>query len=173
MTGPQFRIRDKVYPVPQNERLGELRLVERVTGITHRELRVRTLEQQQRIAEIEDRDNLTQEQILGLLDDLVMLAQVAQAVQRANPGWSTERVAAFVDALDEGDVQMEGGQEDDEPGPPAGGATSAPPTSPTGTGPAQPSSSDSDTGSSESPTPTSSGTVTSPTSREERLVPAT
>lgn len=154
MSEPQFRIKDKVYPVPQNERLGELRLIERVTGVTHREFRVRAIEQQERFERLDDDADLTARQVLELLDDVVTIARIAQAVQRANPRWSTERVAEFVDALDEGDVVMEGGQED----PPASGAQDAPTSSANGTDSAGQSKSDSDTASSESAIPVTSGT---------------
>lgn len=179
MSEPQIRIKGQLYPLPQNERLGELRLIERVTGVTHRLFRVRALEQQERIGAFGDDEEISTRQITEALDDIVMLARVAQAVQRANPSWSTERVAMYVDRLEEGDVELEPGtepepdeEEVDEEGPPAGGAPpSAPSTSPPGIGSAPPSSSGSDMGSSGSPTPASSGTPTSLTSPEERSDP--
>ncbi len=172
---PQFRIRDELYPIPQNERLGELRLIERVTGITHREFRGRAIDQQERIAALDDDANgsadLTPRQVLAVLDDIVTVGRIAQAIQRAHPGWATERVATFVDELDEGDVIMEGGGDDDDELPPVNGEPDGPSSSPSGTGSAPLSSSDSVSGSSESPTPASSGPSTSPTSLEARSDP--
>ncbi len=174
---PQFRIRDELYPIPQNERLGELRLIERVTGITHRAFRGRAIDQQQRIAGLDDNGDadLTPQQVLAVLDDIVTVGRIAQAIQRAHPAWSTERVAAFVDELDEDEVIMEGGgdDEDEDEIPPPNGEPDGPSSSPSGTDSAPGSSSDSGTASSESATPPSSGQSTSPTSPEARSDPET
>ena len=161
----RLRIKDQHYEVPGvNVRINELRLIERLTGLTNMELRQRQLEQAQRLSALDEKEEIDNETFVGLLDDMVMVATVAKAIARANPTWTTEQVRSFVDSLDEDDVALEGGEED----PPELSAGNTSTESETSTAPAQQSSSDSDTDSSESTSPPSSGTPTSPTSPEEQ-----
>lgn len=164
----EFIIRGKHYEIPGQEKMGELRVIEKVTGITHREYRKRLLEQQERFS-APDVDELSVMEQWTMLDEIVRAGRVALAVARANPGWSTNEVARFVDDLawDEVDIQTDDEEEDDAR-PPDQTQTA----SETGSGSASPSNSDSATDSSES-TPASSGVQTSPTSQEEQSASTT
>lgn len=164
----EFIIRGKRYEIPGQEKLGELRVIEKVTGITHREYRKRLLEQQQRFADPEV-DNLSVMEQWTMLDEIVRAGRVALAVARANPGWSTNEVARFVDDLawDEVDIETDNEEEDDARPP---GQT--PTASETGSDSASLSSSDSATDSNES-NPANSGAQTLPTSPEEQSASTT
>ena len=158
MSAPTFEIKGKSYDFPSGEKLGELRLIELVTGMTHREWRARALEQQERIDGV-DLEELDEVQMLKLLDDMVMLGNVAVAVRRANAGWTDKRVKEFVDGLGSGEVRIESGDAD----PPTAASESSEKLSSNGTESAPLSSSGSDEASSESPTLLISGDRTSDT----------
>ena len=135
MSDAKFKIGDVVYDFPEQIRLGDAVLVRELVGIDIEDL-----------AEAGEVTKLT--------------AYLAISVWQANPKWSRQKVARFVEQIDIETVKAEGG----EPDPPVLAATILEQTSPASSN----GSTTTPAASSEAPasatTPASSGAPTSPTS---------
>ena len=145
---PTIRIKGKAYDLPSTSKLGDPALIERLTDMTSVAWRKRYIAWM----EGEEADELVNSVLVGLI------------VARAHPEWTRPEVVAYVQNLDDDEVEFVAG----DTVPLAEGAEDAPAMPPSGPTPVEQSRSDSDMGSSESTTPPTSGTATSPTSPEEQ-----
>lgn len=144
-----FVIEDRFYPFPVSFRLADPVLVEELTGLGW--------------DEFVDRLPSGEDSADGQgTDPVAMVGLVGVAVWQQNPRWRRDRVLRFIQSIEQNAIEFEAPDEEANGGPPAktaGGKTSGPSASKSGSGSESTSS---------MPSLESSGTPPSPTSPEEQ-----